>query len=61
MLEKENEGPIQIKKGFAIIGTMVLNKDNKNSISKALMNRFSSIHLDDYLEINNKNLKKYYR
>jgi hypothetical protein len=40
---------------------MVLNKDNKNSISKALMNRFSSIHLDDYLEINNKNLKKYYR
>ena len=56
ILEKENEGPIQIKKGFSIIGTMTLDKDNKNSISKALMNRFVAIYIDNDFEINNENL-----
>ena len=40
VLEKENEGPIQIEKGFAIIGTMVIIKENPYLISKSLMNRF---------------------
>ena len=56
VLEKENEGPIQIEKGFAIIGTMVINKENPYLISKALMNRFVAIYLDNYLEINDKNM-----
>ena len=43
ILEKENEGPIKMKNGFTIIGTMTLDKENKNSISKALMNRFVAI------------------
>ena len=56
VLEKENESPIQIEKGFAIIGTMVINKENPYLISKALMNRFVAIYLDNYLEINDKNM-----
>ena len=56
ILEKENEGPIQIKSGFSIIGTMNLNKENKNTISKALMNRFVAIYVDNDIEINNQNL-----
>ena len=57
IIEKENEDPIKMKSGLTIIGTMVLNEDNKDSISKALMNRFVSIYLDDYLEINDNNLE----
>ena len=56
ILEKENEGPIQILKGFSIIGTMTLDKENKNMISKALMNRFVAIYVDNDIEINNNNL-----
>ena len=56
-MEKENEDPIEMKSGFTIIGTMVLDEDNKDSISKALMNRFVAVYLDDYLEINDNNLK----
>ena len=56
ILEKENEGPINIKKGFCIIGTMTLDKENKNSISKALMNRFVAIYVDNDMEINSQNL-----
>ena len=57
ILEKENEGPIQMKSGFSIIGTMSIEKDNKSSISKALMNRFIAIYIDNDIEINNDNLK----
>ena len=56
VLEKENEGPIKIKKGFAIIGTMIIDKNNNNAISKALMNRFVAIYLDNDLDINENNL-----
>ena len=56
VLEKENEGPIQIKKGFTIIGTMVITKENPYLISKALMNRFVAIYLDKYFEFNDKNI-----
>ena len=35
---------------------MNLNKDNKNMISKALMNRFVAIYVDNDIEINDKNL-----
>ena len=41
-----------MKNGFTKIGTMIINKDNNSLISKALMNRFVDIYLDDYLEIN---------
>ena len=57
ILEKENEGPIQMNKGFSIIGTMTLDKENKNSISKALMNRFVAIYIDNDLDINDENLQ----
>ena len=57
ILEKENEGPIQMQKGFSIIGTMVLDKENKNNITKALMNRSVAIYVDNDIDINN-NLKK---
>ena len=57
ILEKESEGPIQMNKGFSIIGTMVINKENKNSISKALMNRFVAIYIDNDIKIDDKNLK----
>ena len=57
ILEKENEGPIKMEKGFCIIGTMIIDKDNKHSISKALMNRFVAIYVDNDIEINNLNLK----
>ena len=56
ILEKENECPKQIKSGFNIIGTMNLNKENKNTISKSLMNRFVAIYVDNDIEINNQNL-----
>ena len=46
-----------MKNGFTIIGTMIINKDNNSLISKALMNRFVAIYLDDYLEFNNNNLE----
>mgnify|MGYP002625595358 CR=1 FL=1 len=52
-LEKENKEPVSIKEGFVIIGSMVIDEENKNIISKALMNRF----VDEYLEINEQNLK----
>ena len=58
ILEKENEGPIKMNKGFSIIGTMNIDKENKNSISKALMNRFVAIYIDNDLEINDEDLKK---
>ena len=45
-----------MKNGFTIIGTMIINKDNNSLISKALMNRFVAIYLDDYFEINDNNL-----
>ena len=35
---------------------MVINKENPCLISKALMNRFAAIYLDDYLEINDINM-----
>ena len=57
VLEKENKEPVPIKQGFVIIGTMVIDEENKNVISKALMNRFVAIYLDEYLEINEQNLK----
>ena len=56
ILEKENEGPIQMKKGFAIVATMSIDKENNNSISKALMNRFVPIYVDNDIDINNQNL-----
>ena len=56
ILEKENSGSIKMKKGFSIIGTMSLNKDNKNSISKALMNRFVAIYVDNDLKITKENI-----
>ena len=57
ILEKENDGhPIKIKNGFSIIGTMCLTKDNKNIISKALMNRFVAIYVDNNIKINKNNL-----
>ena len=34
-----------MKKGFSIIGTMIVDKENNNSISKALMNRFVAIYV----------------
>lgn len=46
-----------MKNGFTKIGTMIINKDNNSLISKALMNRFVAIYLDDYLESNNNNLE----
>ena len=46
-----------MKNGFTKIGTMIINKDNNSLISKALMNRFVAIYLDDYLEINDINLE----
>lgn len=46
-----------MKNGFTKIGTMIINKDNNSLISKALMNRFVAIYLDDYLEFNNNNLE----
>ena len=57
VLENENEEPVEMKNGFTIIGTMIINKDNNSLISKALMNRFVAIYLDDYLEINDINLE----
>ena len=56
VLEKENEAPIEMKKGFVIIGTMVIDENNDSQISKTLMNRFAAIYLDEYLDINEKNL-----
>jgi len=56
ILEKENEGPIQMLEGFSIIGTMCLDNENKNTISKALLNRFVAIYFDNDIEINNDNL-----
>ena len=60
ILEKENEGAIQMKKNFVIIATMNIDKnnENKNTISKALMNRFVAIYLDNDLDenINQENL-----
>ena len=44
--EKESEKPIKIKKNFIIIGTMRIDEDNK-LLSKALMNRFVSIYIDE--------------
>ena len=35
---------------------MNLNKDNKNLMSKALMNRFVAIYVDNDIEIDDKNL-----
>ena len=44
--EKETEDPIKIEKNFIIIGTMRIDEDNK-LLSKALMNRFVSIYIDE--------------
>ena len=44
--EKETEEPIKIKENFIIIGTMRIDEDNK-LLSKALMNRFVSIYIDE--------------
>ena len=57
VLEKENEAPIEMKKGFVIIGTMVIDENNDSQISKALMNRFVAIYLDEYLDTNENNLE----
>ena len=56
ILEKENEGPIKMKKGFSILATMRIDKDNNKSISKALMNRFVPIYVDNDMDINKENL-----
>ena len=53
--EKEDD-EINIEKGFCIIGTMVIDKENNNIISKSLMNRFVAINIDEYLDINGRNI-----
>ena len=51
--QKEGDNEINIKDGFVIIGTM--KNDKNNTISKALMNRFVAIYLDE-LKVNENNI-----
>ncbi|KAG4092785.1 hypothetical protein H8356DRAFT_1049181 [Neocallimastix lanati (nom. inval.)] len=48
LMEKNNKEQINIGKGFVIIGTMEI-EEGKEMMSKALMNRFVAIYLDDFV------------
>jgi len=48
LIEKDNKELISIGKGFVMIGTMSI-EEGKKMMSKALMNRFVTIYLDDIL------------
>jgi len=56
LIEKNNSEQVDIGKGFIVIGTMEM-KDGKEVISKALMNRFVAINLDDF-ELNSVAIEK---
>ncbi|OUM69791.1 hypothetical protein PIROE2DRAFT_57210 [Piromyces sp. E2] len=56
LIEKDNKEQIDIGKGFVIISTMSI-EDGQEMMSKALMNRFVPIYLDDFL-LNSETIKK---
>ncbi|ORX61262.1 hypothetical protein BCR36DRAFT_408210 [Piromyces finnis] len=57
LIEKDNKEVINIGKGFVIIGTMKMEEEKKLTISKALMNRFVAIYLDNF-SLNNEAIEK---
>jgi len=56
LIEKDNKEQIDIGKGFVIISTMVI-EEGKEMMSKALMNRFVAIYLDDFT-LNSETIEK---
>ncbi|KAG4105393.1 hypothetical protein H8356DRAFT_1027608 [Neocallimastix lanati (nom. inval.)] len=56
LIEKNNKEQIDIGKGFVIISTMSI-ENSQETISKALMNRFVAIYLDDF-SLNSETIEK---